>query len=242
MNATIEIKTPPAVSSMRLLGRVLVACEYSGRVRAAFAARGWDTWSCDILPTETPGQHRQGDVKNILNEEWDIIIAFPPCTHLSSSGALYWPQKQKDGRQQAALDFVMMLANHSAKHIAIENPVGILSRLWRKPDQIIEPHHHGDPYRKKTCLWLKNLPLLTPSKPVTPVGHWHHGAHFGGRRKDGTRKIGSYAGGMAHSAKERSKTFCGIAEAMANQWTLATRPNDKPSGAPQKSQPTKSTR
>ena len=98
-----------------------------------------------------------------------MVIAFPPCTHLSSSGALYWPQKQKDGRQQAALDFVMMLANCSAPHIAIENPVGILSRLWRKPDQIIEPYHHGDPYRKKTCLWLKNLPLLLPSKPVEPV-------------------------------------------------------------------------
>lgn len=204
--------------------RVLVACEFSGIVREAFRAKGHDAWSCDLLPTEIPGKHVQGDVFNTINGNrgnyWDMLIAFPPCTHLSSSGAVYWPQKQQDGRQKSAIDFFMALFNAPIQKIAIENPVGIISQVFRKPDQIINPFDFGDPYRKKTCLWLKNLPpliqLINP-REVEPVASWHSGSTRGGLKKDGTRtksKLPALHGGW----KKRSLTFPGIANAMAEQW------------------------
>lgn len=201
--------------------KVLIACEFSGVVRDAFLARGHDAWSCDLLPSEsetTPCRHYQCDVLDVIGFGWDMMIAFPPCTHLSSSGAVYWKQKKKDGRQQAAIEFVFKLSDCKIPKIAIENPVGILSRVLRKPDQIINPFEFSDPYKKKTCLWLIGLPCLVPTDIVQPIGSWHHGAHYGGRRKDGTRNIRPYQGGGAYTSKDRGRTFSGIAKAMAEQW------------------------
>lgn len=202
------LTTPIGVGSVRLLGRVLVACEYSGVVRDAFARLGWDAWSCDILPTDSPGNHHQGDVRDILAEGWDIMVAHPPCTHLAVSGARWFSAKRASGEQQAALDFVRLLLDAPIPHIALENPVSIISSKIRKPDQVIQPWQFGHGETKATCLWLKNLPRLTPTNIVE------------GREQRIWKLPPS-----ADRWKERSRTFSGIAEAMANQWTLATRPN-----------------
>jgi len=145
--------------------KILIACEFSGPVREAFAARGHDAWSCDLLPSEIPGNHIQDDVLDHLSG-WDMMIAFPPCTHLAVSGARWFPQKIADGRQQASIDFFMELANADIPKIAIENPIGIMSTKWRKPDQIIQPWQFGHGETKATCLWLKNLPKLQPTNIV----------------------------------------------------------------------------
>ena len=142
--------------------KVLVACEFSGIVRDAFKAKGHDAWSCDLLPTEIPGQHIQGDVLDILNDGWDLMIAHPPCTDLCSSGARWFAEKRKDGRQQESINFFMLLVIAPVEKIAVENPVGIMSTIYRKPDQIIQPWQFGHGETKATCLWLKNLPKLTP--------------------------------------------------------------------------------
>lgn len=191
--------------------RVLVACEFSGVVRDAFAAKGYDAWSCDIIPTESPGNHIQGDVLEILNNGWDLMIAHPPCQHLAVSGARYFAQKRADGRQQAALEFVQKLLDADIPRIALENPVSIISSQIRKPDQIIQPWQFGHETEKATCLWLKNLPLLQPTNIVSK----------------GVRQV--YASGRSSpewhaktgggSGKIRSITFQGIAEAMAEQWS-----------------------
>lgn len=208
--------------------RVLVACEYSGTVREAFASRGHDAWSCDILPTEIPGNHIQGDVVPLLKEKWDLLIAHPPCTYLSVSGARWfyhpedghlptserrphpkYPNRRKD--QQDAIEFFMLFANCSIPKIAIENPIGVISSKWRKPDQIIEPWQFGDEASKKTCLWLKGLPKLTHTNVV-------------GKGKMQVTKSGKVLpewysnASKADRGKIRSKTFQGIADAMAEQW------------------------
>lgn len=183
------------------LMRVLVACEYSGAVRDAFIARGHDAVSCDILPTEKPGPHIQGDVSEVLNQGWDMMVAFPPCTHLAVSGARWFKEKRADGRQQKALDFVRMLMNAPIERIAIENPVSIISSNIRKPDQTIQPWQFGHGETKRTCLWLKNLPKLTPTDIVE------------GREQRIWKMPPS-----PDRWKERSKTFQGIANAMAEQW------------------------
>lgn len=201
--------------------RVLIACEFSGVVRESFKVRGHDAWSCDLLPTEIPGQHIQQDAVSVaytLGYGWDIMICFPPCTHLCSSGAVYWPEKKKDGRQQQAFQFCMDLMNAPISKIAMENPVGILSKWFRKPDQIIHPYHFGEPYMKRTCLWLKNIPKLVPSDPIAPIMHWHGGSRRGGIKKDGTRTPSKLRTALKYGWKERSRTFQGIAEAMAEQW------------------------
>lgn len=182
--------------------KALVACEYSGRVRNELTQLGWDAISCDMLPTEIAGKHYHGDVRNILYKDWDLIIAFPPCTHLASSGARHFKEKIADGRQQEAIDFFMLFANHPCEHIAIENPVGIMSTKWRKPDQIIQPWQFGHGETKATCLWLKGLPNLVPTSIVE------------GREQ----RIWRMPPGPDR-AKERSKTYAGIAKAMAEQWT-----------------------
>lgn len=205
---TLKLPKPAAVSSMRLLGRVLVACEYSGSVRDAFAALGWDAWSCDLLPSEKPGNHHQCDVREILDEGWDIMVAHPPCTHLAVSGARWFKAKVRE--QAEALDFVRCLLAAPIPHIALENPVSVISSKIRKPDQVIQPWQHGHGETKATCLWLKNLPRLTPSNIVE------------GREGRVWKMPPS-----ADRWKERSRTLPGVAEAMANQWTLATRPNVK---------------
>ena len=198
----------PILGSSAVLGRVLVACEYSGSVRDAFAALGWEAWSCDILPSEKPGNHYQGDVRDILGNGWDILIAHPPCTHLAVSGARWFPAKRASGEQQEALDFVRLLLAAPIPHIALENPISIISSQVRKPDQVIQPWQHGHGETKATCLWLKGLPKLQPSNVVE------------GREQRVWKLPPS-----ADRWKERSRTFAGIAKAMAVQWTNSTRPN-----------------
>lgn len=181
--------------------RVLVACEFSGTVRDAFARLGHDAMSCDLLPTDKPGNHYQGDVFDIINDGWDLMIAHPPCTHLSVSGARHFEEKRKDGRQQAALKFVDKLLNVEIPMIALENPISIISSKIRKPCQIIQPWQHGHGETKATCLWLKNLPLLQPTNIVEG-------------RADRIHKMPP----SPDRWKERSKTYQGIADAMAAQW------------------------
>ena len=195
--------------------RVLVACEYSGTVRDAFRALGHDAISCDLLPTEAPGPHHVGDVRELLKERWDILVAFPPCTYLCSSG-MHWtvrglrdPQLTED-----ALDLVRALLGADAKHIALENPVGAISTRIRKPDCIIHPWQFGHPESKTTCLWLKNLPALAPTnilqKPAS--GRWENQCANGSQNK---------LGPSPDRWKLRSKTYQGIAEAMASQWSAS---------------------
>ena len=189
--------------------RVLVACEYSGAVRAAFRRRGHDAWSCDLLPAEDGvgplDGHFQMDVRDLIwrDATFDMMIAFPPCTHLAVSGARWFPEKRADGRQQAAIDFFMALVNSPIQRIAIENPIGIMSRLHRKPDQIIQPWQFGHGEVKATCLWLKSLPPLVPTSVVSG-------------REPRVWKMGP----SPERAQERSRTYAGIAEAMAAQWGL----------------------
>ena len=198
--------------------KVLVACEFSGIVRDAFIKKGHDAISCDLLPTEQPGPHIQGDVLEVLGAGWDMMIAFPPCTHLTCSGARWFEKKREDGRQQEGIDFFMQFANAKCKKIAIENPVGIMSKEWRPPDQIIQPYYFGDGIQKTTCLWLKNLPCLA---------HWDSDNLFfkNSHTKPGPTK--TFKSGKKMSmwyyenwgdAKTLSKTFQGIANAMAEQW------------------------
>ena len=179
--------------------KVLIACEYSGIVREAFKKKGHDAWSCDLLPTEIPGQHYQCDVKEVLGNGWDMMIAHPPCTHLAVSGARWF--KDKGREQYEALLFVKLLANYAIPKIAIENPISILSSKWRKPDQIIQPWQFGHGETKATCLWLKNLPLLKPTNIVSG-------------REARVHKMPP----SPDRWKERSRTFTGIAQAMANTW------------------------
>jgi site-specific DNA-cytosine methylase len=196
--------------------RILVACEESQAVTKEFRRLGHEAYSCDAQECSGghPEWHIQGDVLEIINDGWDMMLAFPPCTHLAVSGAAWFEQKRKDGRQQQGIDFFMALANAPIERIAIENPVGIMSTKWRKPDQIIQPWQFGDSYSKKTCLWLKNLPLLKPTDIVDPGKQITY--------KSGRRMPEWYAGLYSLPAKERSKmrskTFPGIAKAMAEQW------------------------
>ena len=202
--------------------RVLICCEFSGIVRDAFIARGFDAMSCDLLPTERPGPHYQGDVRDILNDGWDLMIAHPPCTYLSWAGQRWFDiEKYGDkarGRwelRQQAVEFIKVLWDAPIQHIAIENPRGYAHKVWRPADQIIQPYQFGDPEQKTTCLWLKNLPKLQPTKIVEPEAH---GIMKTGRRAG--QKI-YFAHAISPSAdrwKRRSITFPGIANAMAEQW------------------------
>jgi len=190
---------------------ILVACEYSGIVRSAFAALGHNAWSCDLLPTEIPGQHYQGDVRDLLKEKWDLMIAHPPCTHLAVSGARYFYRKQAE--QAEALEFVRLLMNAPIEHIAIENPISVISSRIRKPDQIIQPWQFGHGETKATCLWLKNLPKLQPSNIVEG-------------REQRVHKMPP----SPDRWKERSRTFQGIANAMAEQWSRHLTPREPDKG------------
>lgn len=181
--------------------KILIACEYSGTVRDAFIAKGHDSMSCDLLPTDSPGPHYQGDVRDVLDYPWDLMIAHPPCTHLSVSGARHFAEKRMDGRQQSAVSFFMMLAKADIPKIAIENPVCIMSTIFRLPNQIIQPWQFGHGETKSTCLWLKGLPLLNPTNIV-----------------DGRENRIHKMPPSEYRWKERSKTYQGIADAMAEQW------------------------
>lgn len=177
---------------------VLVACEFSGIVRDAFAKKGHNAYSCDLLDTETPGKHFKGDVLNFLDMDWDLMIAHPPCTYLARSGQRW--HKDDKFNKGAALEFVHLLMNARIPKIAIENPIGLISTWIRKPDQIIEPWWFGHPETKATCLWLKNLPKLQP----TNITH---------ERNERMSNLGK-----KDRSKIRSRTYPGIAEAMAVQW------------------------
>lgn len=183
--------------------KVLVACEESQEVCKAFRALGHEAYSCDIQDCSggKPEWHIRTDVLEILDDEWDLVIAHPPCTDLAVSGARWFPEKRANGRQQKSIDFFMRFANCGCNHVAIENPVGIMSTVWRKPDQIIQPYMFGHGETKKTCLWLKNLPKLVPTDIVS------------GREQ----RIWKMPPSKDRS-KLRSKTYPGIAKAMAEQW------------------------
>jgi len=199
--------------------KCLIACEYSGIVRTAFEKKGWDATSCDLLPTEIPGKHYQGNVFDILYDGWDLLIAFPPCTFLTVTANRHRWQKQLD-----ALIFVHKLMTAPIKHIGFENPVGVLSTYIRKPDQIIHPYFFGDAIQKKTCLWLKNLPPLIYSLEDTLFERKtsidpEYFIYNSQRTKSGKSKYSVYGKLGSGSGKERSKFFPGIANAMAEQWT-----------------------
>ena len=180
-------------------GTVLVACEWSGRVRDALRTRGIDAVSCDKRSTLVKGPHILGDVRDVLDREWAAMIAFPPCTYLARSGARWWPQRQE--QQREAIRLVTDLWDADAPRVAIENPVGILSTVWRKPDQVVQPWQFGHGETKATCLWLRGLPLLEPTDVVE------------GRRP----RVHHMAPGPRRS-RERGITYQGLADAMADQW------------------------
>ncbi|WP_436402939.1 hypothetical protein [Stenotrophomonas sp. 6O] len=180
--------------------RALVACEYSGRVRDALRSRGVEAMSCDLLPTERPGPHYQGDVRDVLGDGWDLLIAHPPCTHLAVSGARWFKDKQKE--QAEALDFVRLLLNAPVPRIALEQPISIVASRIAPTSQVIHPWQFGHGERKTTCLWLINLPHLVPTNIVE------------GREE----RVHRMAPGPDRW-KERSRTFQGIADAMADQWS-----------------------
>ena len=179
--------------------RVLVACEFSGTVRDAFLARGHDAMSCDLLPTDAPGPHYQGDVRDVLGQGWDLMVAHPPCTHLAVSGARWFKDKRQE--QADALDFVRLLLAAEIPRIALENPISIISSKVRRPDQVIQPWQFGHGETKATCLWLKGLPKLVPTNVV-----------------DGREARVHRLPPSPDRWKLRSKTFAGIAAAMAEQW------------------------
>lgn len=193
--------------------RILIACEFSGIVRDAFTARGHEAISCDLLPSEREGPHLQCAVQDILDEDWDMMIAFPPCTYLASSGARWWAGRRS--LQASALDFVQLLLGAPIERIALENPIGRISTAIRKPDQIIQPWQFGHGETKATCLWLANLPALVPTNVVPGREARIHRMPAGPNR-----------------SRERSRTYSGIAAAMATQWGEAsksgTKSGDKP--------------
>ena len=208
--------------------RILLACEESQTVCAEFRKLGHEAFSADILKCSGPHPewHIQGDVFDIINNNWDMMIAFPPCTHLAASGARHFEKKRKDGRQKEGVEFFMQMINAKIPKIAVENPIGIMSTVYDTPTQIIHPYHFGDPYSKSTCLWLKNLPelkynskpkngqLIADFEPDLPyeVDKGEFITFSSGKRM---AKWYNEASGNGHL---RSKTFPGIAKAMAKQW------------------------
>ncbi len=204
--------------------KALIACEYSGIVREAFTAKGWDATSCDLLPTDIPGKHFQGDVRDIINEDWDLMIAFPPCTDLAVSGSRAFEQKRITGQQKQSIDFFLLFTKTNIPYVAIENPVGIMSTIYRKPNQIINPYYFGDGVPKKTCLWLQNLPLLTYSlsdnlfEKKTAVEPQYL-LYNSKKTKSGKSKYSIFGKLGKGKGKERSKFFPSIADAMATQWS-----------------------
>ena len=222
--------------------RILIACEFSGIVRDAFIKRGHDAISCDLLPSASPGPHIQGDVEDVLEDGWDMLIAFPPCTYLCSSG-LHWNGRVA-GREQKTHEAMLFVFNllgegsiaHDIPRIALENPIGRISTAYRKPDQIIQPYQFGHDASKQTCLWLKGLPKLQPTCEIAPIYGCRCGARFalelgkhgcpscageqtarfiwGNQTPTGQNKLGP----SPTRWKDRSITYQGIADAMAEQW------------------------
>lgn len=200
--------------------RILVACEFTGLVRDAFTKIGHDVTSCDLLPSETPGKHYQGNVFDIINDGWDLMIAHPPCTYISYAATRYWNQPGRAEKRIKALDFFLKLWEAPIEHICLENPIGVADAVIKKHDQIIHPYYFGDEYLKRTCLWLKNLPKLQ---------YTMNDGLFGQRTatdypepmyvdKNGKKRHFTEEN---HGGHERSRSFPGIANAMAEQWTDA---------------------
>ncbi len=194
--------------------RVLVACESSAVVRDAFREKGFDAWSCDLLPTEgDPAFHYQEDAVAVANAyDWDLMVAHPPCTYLSRAGARWWRDPVRQILADSAADFVYALRDSEVPHIAIENPIGQLSQRWRYPDQTIQPHEYGHPYSKATCLWLKKLPPLMPTELLAHYKPLIR-SNVTAKKRKGQVQEGTYSGGLI-----TAKTFSGIAAAMADQW------------------------
>ena len=203
--------------------KVLIACEFSGRVRDAFIKQGHDAVSCDLLPTESPGPHYQGDVFDIINKGWDMMIAHPPCTYLSYVANRVWNVAGRQKKREQAMQFFLDLFTADIPKKALENPVGYPNSVFRKPDQIIHPYYFGDPVKKRTCLWLQNLPVLDHAEHDTLFIRKTHveprpfyisvkgkSVHFTEAVPNGPDR-----------SKIRSKTFPGIARAMAAQWGRA---------------------
>ena len=204
--------------------KILVACEESQAVTIEFRKLGHEAYSCDIEPCSGghPEWHLQQDVTDLLKEKWDMVIAFPPCTHLCVSGARWFEEKRKDGRQQQGIDFFMQFVNSNCEKVAIENPIGIMSKLYRKPNQIIQPWQYGHPHSKSTCLWLKGLPKLTPTNILEkPERGWDNCHYINGEYKGyvNHNEHGKVvAWNSVECSKIRSKTYPGIAKATAEQW------------------------
>lgn len=196
--------------------KVLVGCEYSGVVRDAFTALGHDATSCDFIPSETPGPHHQGDVMDIIDDEWDLAIFHPPCTFLCSSG-LHWNKKMpiRQGETDRAILFVKALMDAPIPHIALENPIGCLSTQYRKPNQIIQPWQFGHDASKATCLWLKDLPPLVPTQIIPPTRFVNGKGRYSNQTNSGQNRLGP----GPDRWKDRSRTYEGIAKAMAEQWS-----------------------
>jgi hypothetical protein len=194
--------------------RVLVACEHTGTVRDAFARRGHEAWSCDLLPSTTPGLHYQGDARDILDGDWHLLIAHPPCTYLSASGMHWTTRGLRDPKlTEDALELVKMFMDAPVARIALENPIGVISTRVRKPDQIIQPHQFGHDASKATCLWLSGLPLLAPTQIIAP--RMVNGRpRWANQTDSGQNRLGPSEDRWA----KRSATYEGIAEAMADQW------------------------
>lgn len=196
--------------------KALINCERSERVREAFEARGWDAWSCDLADSERPAseRHIKADaIETAYDRPWDLMICFPPCTYLAGSG-LHWNKRGRDPQlTEKALEFVRLLLAAPIPRIALENPVGCISTRIRKPEQIIQPWQFGHPESKKTCLWLKNLPLLVPTNvlPLPECGYWNN------QTPSRQNKLGP----SPTRAIDRARTYQGIADAMAEQWTSA---------------------
>lgn len=198
--------------------RVPVDCEYSGVTRDAYTARGWDAWSCDILPTESPGQHIRGGVLEVIGDGWDLLIAHPPCTYLSMGGIAHWNKQGRKEKRDAAMDFFMEFANAPVPRICIENPRGHANNEYRSADQTIHPYYFGEPHCKRTCLWLKNLPrlewLFAPTLFDDKTACDNPEPCY--ISPSGSKKYSFME--RNRSQKARSKSFLGIAKAMADQW------------------------
>ena len=210
------------------MARILIGCEYSGIVRDAFSKLGHDAWSLDILPTESPGNHIQDNLLDHLDKEWDLLIAHPPCTYLAVSGNrwLYNQDGTKNitrwNEQEKALNFVRAILSAPVPRICVENPISVISSNIRKPDQIIQPYYFGDSFKKSTCLWLKNLPLLKKTNEVSPGEFVKFTCRKTGRIKTQPKwyyDVLKTAKTSAERQKLRSKTFQGFADAMADQWS-----------------------
>lgn len=200
--------------------KVLIACEFSGVVREAFTKKGHDAWSCDLLPTDISSEkHYQGDIFDIINDGWDLMIAHPPCTYLTYAGNRHWNNEGRAELREEAVNFFMKLYNAPIEKICIENPLGYMSKVFRKPDQTIHPYYFGEPIKKRTCLWLKKLPLLDFTKTIIaepePL-YYCQGEKCKGKPINWCEASRNNNG--VPRWKARSKTFQGIAEAFANQW------------------------